>query len=93
VGSVDDARIWNRVLSSSEVTTIFAGGDPSITGLLAYWRIEESSGSTLNDASGNGNTITFNNPPTWTSDVSIPPFGGNVFTVPVSETQAKANSS
>jgi len=42
VGSVDDARIWNRVLSSSEVTTIFAGGDPSITGLLAYWRIEEA---------------------------------------------------
>lgn len=71
-GDLDDVRIWNRVLSSSEASVIAAGGDPSSTGLLTYWRIEEGSGSTLNDSSGNGNTITFGTAPTWITDVPPP---------------------
>lgn len=71
VGNIDDTRIWNITLTSGDASTIASGGDPS-TPAIAYWQMEEGSGSVLNDATGNGNVITFDNPPTWTTDVPPP---------------------
>ncbi len=33
--------------------------------LVAYWRLDEGSGTTANDSSGNGNDGTFNGDPQW----------------------------
>jgi len=68
--SLDEVALWNRVLSVDEVRALAAGNSPSSSGLLSYWRIEEGSGLVLNDSSGNGNTVTFNDI-TW--DSSVPP--------------------
>ena len=40
-------------------------------GLLAYWKFDEGTGKTVNDYSGNGNTITSVNDMGWVS-VSLP---------------------
>ena len=40
-------------------------------GLLAYWKFDEGTGKTVNDYSGNGNTITSVNYMGWVS-VSLP---------------------
>lgn len=74
---VDDLRIYGRALSASEALTLAEGGDPSSTSLLAYWKMDEGSGTTLADSSGNGNTITFSSGPTgWSTDVPGPLSGG-----------------
>jgi hypothetical protein len=70
-GSVDDTRIWDVILSSVDASIIASGGSPSACP-IAYWRMEEGSGNILNDSTGNGNTITFNIAPTWSSDIPSP---------------------
>jgi hypothetical protein len=37
------------------------------TGLVAYWKFDEGSGTTVSDSSGNGNTGTLMNGPLWTA--------------------------
>src|SRR5262249_11718354 len=37
------------------------------TGLVAYWKFDEGSGTTVSDSSGNGNTGTLINGPLWTA--------------------------
>ena len=48
-----DARVFNRVLTPAEVASIAAGNDVA-SGLLAHWKMNEKSGLTLFDSSGNG---------------------------------------
>jgi len=58
-GQQDELRIWSRALSALEIAANYnlalQGSSP---GLLAYYRADETSGSTLIDASGNGNDAT-----------------------------------
>lgn len=55
-------------------------------GLVGWWKLDEGSGTTANDSSGQGNTGTLTNGPTWTSgkrDGSINFDGNNDYiTVP-----------
>lgn len=55
-GLIDEVRIYNRELSSSEVAQLFAIGQPSDLndGLVAYYPFDGNA----NDASGNGNNGT-----------------------------------
>ena len=54
--------------SSSSVTVTVSTPPPrSRRGLIAGWSFDESLGTTVNDVSGNGNTATMQNQPTWTS--------------------------
>jgi len=59
-GQQDELRIWNRALTATEIAANY-----NITyvtpqsGLLAYYKADESSGSILNDSSGNGNNATY----------------------------------
>ncbi|MCA9208134.1 MAG: LamG domain-containing protein, partial [Planctomycetales bacterium] len=46
-GILDDIRIYNRALSSSEVAALY--------GLRAHWKLDEEFGSTAADATGGGN--------------------------------------
>src|SRR5262249_41827529 len=76
-GSVDEVRLYNRALSASEIQTVMntAGGNTSSTtagvggtpppGLVAAYSFNEGGGTTASDASGNGNTGTVVNSPTW----------------------------
>src|SRR5262249_37753419 len=49
-GSLDDMRIYNRVLSAAEVNGLAA------TSLVGYWKLDDGSGASAADSSGNGNT-------------------------------------
>ena len=62
-GSIDDVRIYDRTLSPSEINALYAMGSssysaPSAT-LAGHWTLDETSGASLADSSGNGNTGTW----------------------------------
>jgi hypothetical protein len=57
-GDVDDVRVYNRVLSATEIGLLYS--DPSNciapdTGLVGHWGLDETTGSTITDLSGSGN--------------------------------------
>ncbi len=58
-GTIDEARIYNRALSPTEVTQLYNFAPPPV----AYWNMEESSGKSLLDITGNGNTGTLTGSP------------------------------
>jgi glucose/arabinose dehydrogenase/PKD repeat protein/chitodextrinase len=54
--------------SSSSVTVTVSNTAPPVpSGLVAGWAFNESLGTTVNDVSGNGNSATLQNDPTWTA--------------------------
>lgn len=58
-GKIDEARVYNRALSSAEVSQLYNFA-PGPTG---YWNFEEGSGTSILDTSGmGGNGSTFNGP-------------------------------
>lgn len=62
-GNLDEARLYNRALSPSEVSQLYNYAPSAV----AYYDFEEKEGVTLNDKSGNGNTSTaFGGSPNWT---------------------------
>jgi hypothetical protein len=82
-GKVDEVAVWNRVLTSTERTTVYNSGTPSdltstaSSGLTGYWRFEDNtvSGSegTVLDSSGNGYNATLKNGLTFSTDTPTPP--------------------
>ena len=54
-GSLDDIRIYNRSLSSTEQVQLFTD-EQSQRGLIAWWKLDELSGNTFEDSSGFGHT-------------------------------------
>ena len=58
-GTIDDARIYNRVLEAAEINQL-ADGDELLNnaGLVGRWRLDEGTGATAADDSGNGLTGT-----------------------------------
>lgn len=71
-GAIDEVRIWHTVRSATEISnnrnTCLSGSE---TNLAAYYSFNETSGTTLNDITGNGNTGTlfnFNTAVAWSSD-------------------------
>ncbi len=61
-GTLDEIRIWNVARSEEEIrdnmSTELTGSEP---GLVGYWNMNEGSGLTIADASGNGNDGTLLN--------------------------------
>ena len=41
------------------------------SGLVGHWKFDEGTGTTASDSSGNGNTGTLTNGPTWTTDSKV----------------------
>lgn len=68
IGKIDEVRIWNRALSEAEVREVMckplAGTE---AGLAGYWKLDEGTGSTTADATGNGSTGALTNGPVWVS--------------------------
>lgn len=58
---------WVRVATSNSFAVTSGSGG---SGLLGLWKLDEGSGSTTEDASGNGNSGSLINGPTWTTGKS-----------------------
>jgi hypothetical protein len=60
-GSIDEVRIWNTALTDSQISASMNSTISSGTsGLQAYFKFDETTGSSAADATGNGNTGTVN---------------------------------
>ncbi len=60
-GSIDDVRVYNRALTSGEVTTLYGG---SVQPLAGAWNmLKGNTGATALDSSGGGHTGTLVNKP------------------------------
>ena len=80
-GQINDVRIYSRAVGVEEirklangddgedVTTVSTAENPAPAseekGLVAYWPVDEGSGKVIGDISGNGNTGTLKNGPSW----------------------------
>ncbi len=63
-GTIDDARMYNRILTATEAADLYnSGNTPPIsnTGLVGWWKLDEASGTSAADSSGNSNTGTLTN--------------------------------
>ncbi|PPK92408.1 concanavalin A-like lectin/glucanase superfamily protein [Kineococcus xinjiangensis] len=58
VGRIDDVRAYSRALSAVDIAALHARP-------VARWSFDEGTGVTTADVSGNGNTGTLTNGPTW----------------------------
>ncbi len=78
-GLIDDVRVYDRALSSAEVTDLSGGScdtsappagpaacAPTDDHLAGYWNFDEGTGTNADDASVNDNDGTLLNGPTWT---------------------------
>ena len=76
-GVIDEVRIWNSARSLSQIQ---ADKDTEITsaqpGLLGVWNLNEGTGTSLSDSSGNGKTGAAVGSPIWTAGF-VPPAAGN----------------
>jgi len=72
-GNMNDIALFDDVLTSGEVSTIYNSGDPkdesSHDHLVGYWKMEENTGTSVADSSSNSNAITLVNGAAWSSDV------------------------
>ncbi|CEJ68190.1 Endo-beta-N-acetylglucosaminidase H precursor [Chryseobacterium oranimense G311] len=57
-GKVDEVRVWKRALSQTEISQNMCNVTLPATSLAAYWKFNEGSGSSVQDTSGNGVTLT-----------------------------------
>ncbi len=62
-GVLDDVRIYNRVIGQEEISDLM--------GLKAYWKLDETSGTTAVDSSANGHDGTLVGSPTWTTTGNV----------------------
>ncbi len=65
-GFVDDARVYSRALTGTEVTALYNSGvtklrEGSANGLVGHWKLDDASGTKATDSSGSGNTGTLTN--------------------------------
>ncbi len=64
-GQLDEVRIWSIPLKASDIADIYDDtfSDPTSPAscLLAYYKLDEPTGSSTSDATGNGNTGTLTN--------------------------------
>ncbi len=76
-GLMDEIAIWDEGLATNEVTALYnsgvaldakndAGDYTSSANLVGYWKMEDGTGATLTDLSGNSNDGTLGGDPSWT---------------------------
>ena len=71
-GDISEVRIWNIQRTGEEIAKNPYEVDPHASGLVAYWKFNEGTGSAVKDHTGNGNDITASGAPTWVN-VELPP--------------------
>ena len=60
-GQLHDVQIYDRAISTSEITALSQKKSISSSGLIAHYKMDESAGTTAYDSSGNGNHGTITN--------------------------------
>ncbi|MDA8658406.1 cadherin domain-containing protein [Flavobacteriaceae bacterium] len=71
-GLIDEVAVWNEALSASEITALYnsgagldassnSGDYTSSSNLVGYFKMNEGSGTTISDSSGNGASGTLDN--------------------------------
>jgi hypothetical protein len=53
-GNMCEVRIWNVIRTQEEIASSMYEVEPDTPGLVAYWKMDESSGNTIKDYTGNG---------------------------------------
>jgi len=92
-GVMDEIAIWNNGLSSDEVVTLYNAGSSldastnsgnyiSSANLKGYWKFNEGAGTSVFDASGNGNDGIIYGADWDTTDSPFMPLVGNMFKIP-----------
>lgn len=70
-GEIDEVRVWNTVRTVSQINDNKGKiVDPTTTGLVAYYRLDEGTGTTLTDLTGKGNTGTLTGSAPWGSSTA-----------------------
>ncbi|MDE6872136.1 MAG: DUF1735 and LamG domain-containing protein [Bacteroidales bacterium] len=70
-GLLGEIRMWNKVLTQDEIkANLKTVANPSKSDMYVYWKVNEGSGSTLRDYSGNGRDLIISNTVTveWGSE-------------------------
>ena len=75
-GNIDEIRFWLTARAQTEIQAdMQVVIDPDAPGLQGYWRLDDQSGQTVTDSTGNGNhgvlgtgTGSESRDPTWSSD-------------------------
>ncbi len=62
-GSIDEARVYTRALSSNDISQLYNFAP----GPVGYWKMDERSGTSAADSSGNGLTGTLTSGPTYSA--------------------------
>lgn len=72
-GDMCEVRIWDHCLKAEEINAEdhFYYVDPESEGLIAYWKMDEGSGTVLKDSTPNGNDLTLRAEAAWPK-VSLP---------------------
>ncbi|AZA81589.1 hypothetical protein C1637_03185 [Chryseobacterium lactis] len=70
-GKIDEVRVWKRALSQTEISQNMCNVSLPATSLAAYWKFNEGSGSSVQDNSGNGLTLTLSGADAsiWSTDI------------------------
>jgi hypothetical protein len=72
-GTMDELRLWNVARTQTQLLDNMNSTIPTNSaGLVAYYKFDESSGTTTADATGNGNNGTLINAPTWQVPATSP---------------------
>ncbi|UHO38091.1 T9SS type A sorting domain-containing protein [Chryseobacterium capnotolerans] len=53
-GKIDEVRVWKKALTQTEISQNMCNVSVPAASLAAYWKFNEGSGSTVQDSSGNG---------------------------------------
>ena len=54
---MSEVRFWNRALTAAQIRRNRFSIDPSTPGLVAYWRLDEGTGTKFKDATGKGHDL------------------------------------
>ncbi|WGQ11559.1 DUF1735 and LamG domain-containing protein [Pedobacter gandavensis] len=66
---VSEMRFWTKAISQTQIQNNMFAINPKTEGLEAYWKLNEGSGNTFADATGNGNTAVSVGQTTWVKGV------------------------